>query len=144
MDTRDHLSSLRCRHAVFTLDGGNGTIAAARHLTRAFLDELDPALPTVVTMDALTLVSELATNAVRHAPGPCTLYLVYDSSGAGELTIAISDTSTSPPAPRVPDLNAGTGGLGWHLIQRLTTQIRIHPVPPWGKTIDTTLNTAVL
>jgi len=83
------------------------------------------------------------TVAVRHAPGPCTLYLIYQGPfghNRRNLTVAISDTSTALPTPRTPDLTTGTGGLGWHMMLRTSTDIQIHQGPPHGKTIDVTLN----
>lgn len=130
------------RHAAFALDGDRGTILVARDHTRVFLGELDPPVSPTTTVDVLMLVSELVTNAVRHAPGPCTLYLVHAAAldlGGLELTVAVSDTSTTAPTPRTPDLLEGSGGLGWHMVRRLTTFVRIHFVPARGKTIETTL-----
>jgi two-component sensor histidine kinase len=45
--------------------------------------------------DAGLVVSELVTNAVRHAPGPCVLALDLDLHN-GLLQIAVSDTSKRP------------------------------------------------
>jgi anti-sigma regulatory factor (Ser/Thr protein kinase) len=129
-------------HSVLNLDGERGTVHAARDHTREFLDELNPPVTPTTTVDILMLVSELVTNAVRHAPGPCSLYLVYaipDGPDHPELTVAVSDTSASSPTPRVPDMLAGTGGLGWHMVRRLTTFVGIHRIPSRGKTIETTL-----
>lgn len=131
-----------CSHAVFGLNGERTAVQAARDHTREFLGELDPPVSPTATTDILMLISELVTNAVRHAPGSCTLYLVYVTAHGDqgpELTVAVSDTSTVPPSARTPDMLAGTGGLGWHMIENLTKDINIHILPLRGKTIETTL-----
>jgi anti-sigma regulatory factor (Ser/Thr protein kinase) len=122
-------------HAAFQLDGSRRCVSTARGCTRAYLDECAPLLPAAATADALVLVSELVTNAIVHAPGPCCLYLV--EAGA-ELTIAVSDTSTTLPHPRAPDLDRG-GGFGWHLLRRLTRRLDVYARPPWGKTVSATM-----
>lgn len=117
------------------LDGRNGTLALAREHTRGFLLSL-PEVSPATTQDALILVSELVSNAMRHAPGPCTLQL---TSSADLVTIAVSDTSTSPPQARPADLQAGGGGFGWHLLQQLSRRVQVHLDPPNGKTVSAVL-----
>ena len=122
-------------HAAFLLDGSRGCVSTARGCVRAYLDECAPLRPDATRADALMLVSELVTNAVVHAPGPCCLYLVEAES---ELTIAVSDTSTALPHPRAPDLDRG-GGFGWHLLRRLARRVDVYARPPWGKTVSATM-----
>lgn len=123
-------------HATHQLDGGPGTVAAARDHARAFLHtrprpDGDPALA-----DALLVVSELTTNALRHAPGPCVLEL---SCTRDRLTIAVSDTSAATPLPRAPDLVTGSGGFGWHLLRTLTNHLYTTVRPSGGKTVTAIL-----
>ena len=122
-------------HAAFRLDGSNGSASVARGCARAYLDQCVPALTQDVTADALVVVSELVTNAVNHAPGPCCLYLVEDE---GELTIAVSDDSVVVPVAKTPDI-AGSGGFGWHLLRRLAQHVDVYVRPPWGKTVSATV-----
>jgi anti-sigma regulatory factor (Ser/Thr protein kinase) len=126
-------------YAAYRFDGSGGCVSAARGCARAYLDQCAPPLPPTAAQDALVLVSELVTNAVRHAPGPCCLYLVETDA---ELTIAVSDTSVALPRPRAPDLERG-GGFGWHLLRRLSRRVDVLERPPWGKTVCATMRTLI-
>ncbi|GFE23657.1 ATP-binding protein [Streptomyces nigrescens] len=108
------------------------SIHRAREATRAFTDNLTPA-PDPERADTLLLVvSELATNALRHGGGRYTLQLF---AGPDTLTAAVSDLSSAAPRDRTPDLNGGSGGFGWHMIRHLTSHLTITPAPGAGKTI---------
>lgn len=124
-------------HAALALDGSSQCVLTARSFARAHLEQCAPDLAAATVHDALMLVSEMVTNAVRHAPGPCALYLVNDDK---ELTIAVSDTSTEVPRPRTPDPHGG-GGFGWHLLRSIATQVDVHLRPPHGKTVCATMRT---
>ena len=126
-------------HAAYQLDGSGGCVSTARGCTRAYLEQCAPQLSPGTAADALVLVSELVTNAVRYAPGSCCLYLVEADE---ELTIAVSDTSTVVPSPRAPDLDRG-GGFGWHLLYRLARRVDVYVRPPWGKTVCATMKTLI-
>ena len=84
----------------------------------------------------LLVVSELATNALRHGGGRYTLQL-FASPDA--LTAAVSDLNSAPPRERTPDLNGGTGGFGWHMVRHLTSHVTITSAPGKGKTIHARL-----
>lgn len=104
----------------------------AREAARAFTNDLVPA-PYPSTADTLVLVgSELATNALRHGGGRYTLEL---SATTDAMTAAVSDPNPAPPLERTPDLNGGSGGFGWHMVRRLTTELTVTPTPGTGKTI---------
>jgi anti-sigma regulatory factor (Ser/Thr protein kinase) len=122
-------------HAAYRFDGSGSCVSTAREVARTYLEQCAPLLPDVATGDALVLVSELVTNAVVYAPGPCSLYLVEADT---ELTIAVSDTSTVTPQPRVPNRDRG-GGFGWHLLRHLTRRLDVYVRPPWGKTVCATM-----
>lgn len=100
-------------------DGTADSIAEARHLAGEFFARCAPPLGETLLRDALLAVSELVTNAVRHAPGPYLLELADDGS---ELTIAVSDTHTTVPAPRPADLDGG-GGVGMHVLRGLARRV---------------------
>jgi anti-sigma regulatory factor (Ser/Thr protein kinase) len=130
-----HGTPFPARYAAFRLDGSGGCVHTARDCARAYLEQCDALLPPPAANDALVLVSEMVTNAVRHAPGPCCLYLVESGE---ELTIAVSDTSTELPRSRVPDLERG-GGFGWHLLSRLARKVDVYVRPQSGKTVCATM-----
>ncbi|QMU77224.1 ATP-binding protein [Streptacidiphilus sp. PB12-B1b] len=124
-------------HSTLRLDGQEGSASIARAHAGDFLTgPCDPPLTSARIADALILISELVTNAARHAPGPCVLDMVYDGTA---LFIAVSDTSASLPRPRPGDLHTGTGGFGWNLLSSLTMDIHITRYTAGWKTIVTTL-----
>ncbi|MFD0356303.1 ATP-binding protein [Streptomyces sp. NPDC127110] len=115
---------------------GRGAAADARHAARGFLDPPvggGPPFPAPALEAALLVISELVTNAVRHAAGDCALDLRLRSGG---VDIDVTDGSSEEPRARRPD-QQGEGGWGWHLVNRLSTdvEIRHHHGPPAGKTI---------
>ncbi|MFF8790121.1 ATP-binding protein [Streptomyces sp. NPDC015125] len=112
------------------------SIHRAREVTRAFTDHLTPAPDPERADTFLLVVSELATNALRHGGGRYTLQL---SAGPDTLTAAVSDLSSAVPRDRTPDLNGGGGGFGWHMIRHLTSHLTITPAPGAGKTIQARL-----
>ncbi|GAA5615584.1 ATP-binding protein [Streptomyces platensis] len=125
-------------HPVPTVVRGESpdSVHRAREAARAFTENLTPA-PDPERADAfLLVVSELATNALRHGGGRYTLQL---TAGPDTLTAAVSDLSPSAPRERAPDLNGGSGGFGWHMIRHLTRHLTITPAPGAGKTIHAQL-----
>lgn len=120
------------------LDGSAASITDARDHARAFLELGAPPLDDRLLGDALVAVSELVTNAVRHAPGPYVLALSDDGR---RVAIAVTDTHRTVPAARPKDLEGGGGGLGWHVLCKIAggVQTELHPV---GKTVTVTLDRA--
>ncbi|MGI5447221.1 ATP-binding protein [Streptomyces sp. CA-243310] len=113
-------------------DDSAAGIARAREVARAYAASLDPAAPAD-TSDALQLVvSELATNALRHGGGHYTLQL---SSGPDSVSVAVSDNSSDLPQERTPDLAGRTGGFGWHMVRHYCRTLAVTLVPGEGKTI---------
>ncbi|MFF5185982.1 ATP-binding protein [Streptomyces sp. NPDC000345] len=95
------------------LDGKDGCIARARRLAGEFLTRVRrghglPVPARVVDLSQL-VVSELVTNALRHAPGPVLLHLrIVDDT----VEIAVWDTDPALPVPRPPDpTRVGQHGL---------------------------------
>ncbi|MFE5861693.1 ATP-binding protein [Streptomyces virginiae] len=86
-----------------------------------------PEYPDAVLM----VVTELVTNAIRHTDGPAVLHLELHDD---HIAIRVTDTSPEQAAPRPPRTD-GSGGYGWHLIDRLTTHTHTEPTPYGGKTI---------
>ena len=66
--------------ACVAFDGKPGTLAAARHWTAEYLDQA-AVTEAGSAVDAMLVVGELMANAVRHAPGPCWLYLAAVPEG---------------------------------------------------------------
>ncbi|MFJ9669298.1 ATP-binding protein [Streptomyces sp. MPA0124] len=84
-------------------------VRTARSLVRHTLREWE--LDSVVDVAAL-LVSELVTNALRHATGPIGVRVVRGPAGAaGILLVEVSDPLPDPPRERVarPDDEDGRG-----------------------------------
>ncbi len=115
------------------LRGGSAMIPASRDIVHGFVGRLgDAGVPmSAGFLDAARLVaSELVTNALRHAPGPCrlTLTLVED-----QVEIAVSDTGDGFPTflPRDP-LRVGRHGL--EIVTRLCDEVITKPHAQ-GKTV---------
>lgn len=114
------------RHLV-DLDSGTQSPAAAR----AAAADMVTALHLEPIGDDLALVvSELVTNAVRHAAPPVRLELQAD---AHRVTVAVADGSPGRPVSRVADDDA-EGGRGLRLVDLLAAETGVRPSPP-GKTV---------
>ncbi|MEU1039122.1 ATP-binding protein [Streptomyces sp. NPDC005551] len=104
----------------------------ARHITERWLKTADR--PDRIA-DAVLIVSELVTNAVRHTGDSCLLILTVQGQ---QLDIAVADHSEE-----LPDLGsrAGAGdhgGFGMDLVCRLGEQVRVVPALG-GKTVHVLL-----
>ncbi|MHA6763745.1 ATP-binding protein [Streptacidiphilus sp. PAMC 29251] len=137
MYTGEHKASGPARSATWALTGQAGTVGRARDHTRRFLTATAPPLTATAVGDLLVAVSELVSNAVRHAPGPCTLSLTEDPAHA-TVTVTVGDTSPVRPRPRTPGLTTATGGFGWHLLTSLAEQVDIRR-QAGGKTVTARL-----
>ncbi|MET7765441.1 ATP-binding protein [Streptomyces sp. NPDC005355] len=102
---------------------GPDAAGRARHVARGFLGKA-PIGEAAEMSDAVELVvSELVTNAVRHAHGRmCRMELTDLGDG---VEIAVSDGDPTPPRWRSPDLSGGGGGFGWPLVHRLASSVRV-------------------
>lgn len=81
--------------------------------------------------DVLLLVSEMVTNAVRHARPPVHLEI---SAGEQDVVVAVCDGSPEPPEPR-PAGDDAEGGRGMLLVDLLTTDHGVRTDPPDGKAV---------
>lgn len=80
--------------------------------------------------DVPLLVSELVTNAVRHADGDVELSMRLE---ADRVRVAVTDGSDALPVMR--DLeNARNGGWGLHIVERLASRWGLETQPD-GKTV---------
>ncbi|MGW0561729.1 ATP-binding protein [Streptomyces sp. NPDC003016] len=118
------------------LDGTTQAPAHARQTTTSFLAEAErirgrPASRN--TLHAVLLVaSELVSNAVRHAPGPCSLRLTLHDEG---VLVEVSDSNPVSPRLRTPDVTGRFGGWGLHMVNRLAGELQTVPGPGDGKTV---------
>ncbi|MET9149412.1 ATP-binding protein [Streptomyces sp. NPDC004042] len=108
-------------------DSGAISAAEARAAVGGFLDHVRvtgrTTVPDRVAQDAQLLVSELITNAVRHAPGPCGLCLEAEPD-SGLVRISVWDTSPRPPRPRPPD-GRRVGGHGLEIVEALSHSLTV-------------------
>lgn len=91
---------------------------------------------TALESDAHLVISELATNAIRHAGGPIRLRLAYR---APYLVCAVSDPCRSLPVMTEPDYLAESG-RGLHLIDALSAAWGWFLLPQGGKIVWATLH----
>ncbi|MEU7424900.1 ATP-binding protein [Streptomyces sp. NPDC040750] len=120
------------RPALLTLESPGATIADAR---RAAAEYVRVCCPPIDAEAVELVVSELCTNAYRHATG---WWRLRAHAHPGRLVLDVDDASATPPRPRRPDNVHGTGGLGILLVDRLTDgrETLRHPA---GKTVRVTL-----
>ncbi|MGV9254614.1 ATP-binding protein [Streptomyces sp. NPDC003697] len=117
-----------------TYDAGAAHVADARRAVHVVLDRaarvFDARVSTRAEQEAQLVVSELVTNAVRHAPGPCSLLLAADCE---RLRITVRDTS--PALPRVYErCGSRVGGHGLHLVRSCSRGLTVTGLPG-GKAI---------
>ncbi|HEV2638201.1 MAG TPA: ATP-binding protein [Actinocrinis sp.] len=101
---------------------------------RTGLEEcLDRYCPWVSKPAVLLVASELITNAVRHTCGDWTMQVTVRPA---QLVVEVTDGSQTTPTPREPDLTGAAGGMGMHIISKLTTwhETEVSPAGT-GKTI---------
>lgn len=94
--------------AEWTFPADPGAVRTARSAVRGQLRTWD--LDSVADITAL-LVSELVTNALRHATGPIGVRLVRPAGLGGVLLVEVSDPLPDPPRERVahPEDESGRG-----------------------------------
>lgn len=104
------------------------SVGAARDLARAFLaetaGEVAP-LPDRTVHDVILVVSELATNAVRHDGGPRMLDLTCTTDA---VEVTVWDTSPQLPA-RLPPDPARVGGHGIEIVTHLCSAFEARRIP---------------
>jgi anti-sigma regulatory factor (Ser/Thr protein kinase) len=104
-------------------DSGAASAADARRVLRAFLARVPltgrTPVPDLLAVDAELVVSELVTNTIRHAPGPCGLVVQLS---AGTLAITVWDTSPEEPVVRKGDRHR-VGGHGLPLVHAVSDTV---------------------
>ena len=104
------------RRLLMTLPAENHSVRQARHAARVVLAAWQLAY---VEETALLIVSELVTNAVRHATGTDTIELDLHATRTW-LRIEIQDSDRRWPRPRVPD-GFEESGFGFVLVDALAS-----------------------
>ncbi|MGW6488387.1 ATP-binding protein [Streptomyces sp. NPDC055056] len=112
-----------------TLDSDGSRIAHARRLASDFLIKVReahsvPVLTATVEIAQL-IVSELATNARKYAPGPAVLHLRFIG---GMLEIELRDSSPVLPASRAPNPER-VGQHGLEIVTSLARRVTIEATP---------------
>ncbi|THA87011.1 ATP-binding protein [Streptomyces sp. A0592] len=108
------------------LPSGPQAAREARRITAWLLAVHPAACPHDTTEDILVIVSELTSNAIRHARPPYALTLSVEPGRAG---IALSDAS--PALPRQHDARGplATRGRGLEIIRALGAELFVSPAP---------------
>ncbi|PBC85442.1 Anti-sigma regulatory factor (Ser/Thr protein kinase) [Streptomyces sp. 2224.1] len=112
------------------------TAADARDFAGSFADLLHPPPTARTTQNLLLLVSELVTNALRHAGAVTALRLTADQD---TIRICVEDASPARPTERSPDLTGRDGGFGWPVVCALAREVTIRPRPGGGKIVQAAL-----
>ncbi|MFJ6728755.1 MULTISPECIES: ATP-binding protein [unclassified Streptomyces] len=123
----DALSSWAIPGRTARFEGVPHDVTGARLETEEFLRALALAVPPAAPEcwhDIVLIVTELASNAVQYAPGPFTLELRSTFDG---VHVTVADTSPVAPTPRPFHPDSGGGGIGWHLIHTLCSQVSVVP-----------------
>ncbi len=113
------------RSRVTRLTATDQSVTVARHLAR----EVAAGLPTAIGQDLELVVSELATNAVRHAQTPFRLSILTTPT----LRVEVADGSSALPAGGTPDPRSEHGRGLW-LVAALTRSWGVVPLPT-GKVV---------
>ncbi|MFI8087271.1 ATP-binding protein [Streptomyces sp. NPDC086080] len=116
--------------AAWTFAADPGAVRVARRAVRDQLRLWD--LDRVGDLTAL-LVSELVTNALRHATGPIDVRLVRPRGLAGVLLVEVSDPLPDPPRPS-PARPDDEGGRGLRLLDSASRRWGTRPGAA-GKTV---------
>ncbi|MFJ4923775.1 ATP-binding protein [Streptomyces sp. NPDC088725] len=110
--------------------------AEARVLTRDFLGLHVPLAAEPAVADVLLIVSELVTNAIRHAGGVTGFRL---AAGHGVVEITVRDAGARVPTFTEHTADWLPGGYGWPLVNR-PAEVAVVPHADGGKLIRATVH----
>jgi anti-sigma regulatory factor (Ser/Thr protein kinase) len=117
--------------------GGRSAVVFDRHIentseARAWIAEFvdEHAGSDALRDDAALVVSELVTNALRHGAGTVVLRASFLD---GSLNLAVTDSGDDLPH-QLPIDAERIGGLGLHIVERVSGQWGVSPFPG-GKTV---------
>ncbi|WP_221347802.1 ATP-binding protein [Streptomyces beigongshangae] len=124
------------RRNSFRLPRHPASVAVARRRVRDHLSDWGHSAGEPAFEDVVLLVSELVTNAVRHAPLPEREFEVAVTTLAdGSCLIEVSDDSSVPPRLRQNGHHEEESGRGLRLVESLTTAWGVWSGGRHGKTI---------
>ncbi len=101
------------------------------HAARRFATDALAGLPAEALESAELMVSELATNCIRHER---TSFYVTISRRAGEVRVEVTDSGSGVPTMRSPGPNEPSG-RGLQIVDMLSDEWGIEPEVPAGKTV---------
>jgi anti-sigma regulatory factor (Ser/Thr protein kinase) len=104
------------------------SVAGARAWLSTFLREQHA--PAELSGDAVLVMSELVTNALRHGLGDI---VARTSFTGGVLQLSVTDSGRELPHVQAVDVGR-VGGVGLHIVEKLTTLWGISAFPG-GKTV---------
>ncbi|MFD5813338.1 ATP-binding protein [Streptomyces sp. NPDC059618] len=122
-------------------DGESGCIAEARAFTRDFLTRVQAVAGLPVSARVMgtvpLVVSELVTNAVKYAGGPCLLSL---EAGQGAVRATVWDSDPTLPVARAADAGR-VGQHGLEIVMGVCQAFEVHREPV-GKRITAVVTLA--
>jgi anti-sigma regulatory factor (Ser/Thr protein kinase) len=93
-------------------------------LARHFVQTHAGHLPSEILHDALLLVSELVTNAVRHGAAPISVHFI--SVCDGTVRVEVHDAGDGIPVPTTPEA-VDVGGRGLLIVAALASRWGVTP-----------------
>jgi len=103
-------------------------VSAARH----YVVDLLADLPRAIVDEVAVMVSELATNCVRHTDTEFTVNVEHDQT---RIRVEVSDRGAGAPTLRVPDATEPTG-RGLRIVRELSDSFGVEPASGSpGKTV---------
>ncbi|MFD4528307.1 ATP-binding protein [Streptomyces sp. NPDC058470] len=128
------VGSGRLARVTAAYEGSPADIAQARGLARDFLDRIQSVHGLPVSGRAMGMVqlvvSELLTNAIKHAPGPCLLDLEL---AEGSINVTVWDSAPVLPVARAAD-RGRVGQHGLEIVMAVCQGFEVHREPVGKRT----------
>jgi anti-sigma regulatory factor (Ser/Thr protein kinase) len=96
-------------------------------IARESMTKVAGALAPSTLADALLVISELVTNAVRHGPGRGPIHLEVRRDGVLRIEVEDQGTGFEPRAHPTAVADIPTGGFGLPIVRRLSTSWGVTP-----------------
>jgi anti-sigma regulatory factor (Ser/Thr protein kinase) len=117
------------------LDARPADAAEAREAVASFLRRRERPVAAGVLDDVLLVVSELVTNALRHAGGVIGLRVAHRARG---IEVTVRDRGAERPVEKKHGDAWLPGGYGWPLVSRLA-EVVVVPLGGDGKLVRATV-----